>query len=79
MRQVVLAGDLALHVVVLVAVGGVADEGGVGVGFVGGVVVRNLDALILPDSQLSQNLLGMTFLSRLKRFEYANGKLVLEQ
>jgi aspartyl protease family protein len=46
---------------------------------VGGVVVRNVDALILPDSQLSQNLLGMTFLSRLKRFEYANGKLVLEQ
>ena len=28
---------------------------------------------------LSQNLLGVSFLSRLKRYEYADGRLVLEQ
>jgi aspartyl protease family protein len=33
----------------------------------------------MPDKELSQNLLGMAFLSRLKRFEYSGGKLVLEQ
>lgn len=46
---------------------------------VGGVVVRDVPALVLPNNALSQNLLGMAFLSRLKRFEYANGRLVLEQ
>jgi aspartyl protease family protein len=46
---------------------------------IGGVVVRDVDALVLPDDVLGQNLLGMAFLSRLKRFEYANGRLVLEQ
>ena len=33
----------------------------------------------LPDEALSENLLGLSFLSKLKRFEYANGKMVLEQ
>jgi len=46
---------------------------------IGGVVVRDVDALVMPDSELGQNLLGMTFLSRLKRFEYSGGRLVLEQ
>ena len=46
---------------------------------VGGVVVRDVDALVLPDAALSENLLGLSFLSRLKRFEYANGQMVLEQ
>ncbi|OQW56530.1 MAG: peptidase [Proteobacteria bacterium SG_bin9] len=46
---------------------------------IGGVVVRDVEALVLPDSALSENLLGMAYLSRLKRFEYANGRLVLEQ
>jgi aspartyl protease family protein len=46
---------------------------------VGGVRVRDVDALIMPDGMLAENLLGMTFLSRLKRFEYADGRLVLEQ
>ena len=45
----------------------------------GGVVVRDVDAMVLPDEALSENLLGLSFLSKLKRFEYANGKLVLEQ
>jgi aspartyl protease family protein len=46
---------------------------------VGGLVVRDVDAMVLPDEALSENLLGLSFLSRLKRFEYANGKMVLEQ
>jgi aspartyl protease family protein len=46
---------------------------------VGGLVVRDVDAMILPDEALSENLLGLSFLSKLKRFEYANGKMVLEQ
>ena len=45
----------------------------------GGIVVRDVDALVLPDAALSENLLGLSFLSKLKRFEYANGRLVLEQ
>jgi len=45
----------------------------------GGLVVRDVDAMILPDEALSENLLGLSFLSKLKRFEYANGKMVLEQ
>src|SRR5689334_7712762 len=46
---------------------------------IGGLVVRDVDALVLPDAALSENLLGMSFLSKLKRFEVANGKMVLEQ
>jgi aspartyl protease family protein len=46
---------------------------------VGGLVVRDVDAMVLPDEALSENLLGLSFLSKLKRFEYANGRLVLEQ
>lgn len=46
---------------------------------VGGIIVRDVDAMVLPDEALSENLLGLSFLSRLKRFEYANGQMVLEQ
>lgn len=46
---------------------------------VGGITVYDVPALVLPDEALWQNLLGMTFLSRLKRYEYANGRMVLEQ
>jgi aspartyl protease family protein len=46
---------------------------------VGGLVVRDVDAMVLPDEALSENLLGLSFLSRLRRFEYANGMMVLEQ
>jgi aspartyl protease family protein len=46
---------------------------------VGGLVVRDVDAMVLPDQALSENLLGLSFLSKLKRFEYANGQMVLEQ
>jgi aspartyl protease family protein len=43
------------------------------------VTVRNVAALIMPDEVMGENLLGLSFLSRLRRFEYSNGKLVLEQ
>jgi aspartyl protease family protein len=46
---------------------------------VGGLMVRDVDAMVLPDEALSENLLGLSFLSKLKRFEYANGQMVLEQ
>ncbi len=44
-----------------------------------GITVYDVAALVLPDEALGQNLLGVSFLSRLKRYEYANGRLVLEQ
>ena len=46
---------------------------------VGGLVVRDVDAMVLPDEALSEILLGLSYLSKLKRFEFAGGKLVLEQ
>src|ERR1700709_1326114 len=46
---------------------------------IGGLIVRDVEAMVLPDEALSENLLGLSFLSKLKRFEYAGGKMVLEQ
>ena len=46
---------------------------------VGDLVVRDVAALVMPDAALSDNLLGLSFLSRLRRFEYSAGRLVLEQ
>jgi aspartyl protease family protein len=46
---------------------------------VGNLMVRDVAAMVLPDGALSDNLLGLSFLSRLRRFEYADGKMVLEQ
>jgi aspartyl protease family protein len=43
------------------------------------IVVHDVAAMVLPDSALHDNLLGLTFLSRLRKFEYSGGKLVLEQ
>lgn len=45
---------------------------------IGGIEVRGVEALILPDKVLSVNLLGMSFLSRV-RWTHEPGKLVLEQ
>ncbi len=45
---------------------------------IGGIVVRDLPALIQPDNALGVNLLGMSFLSQV-RFSHERGKLVLEQ
>jgi aspartyl protease family protein len=46
---------------------------------VGGITVFDVQALVMPDDALWQNLLGMTFLSQLKRYESASGRMVLEQ
>ena len=43
------------------------------------ITVRNVAAMVLPDGALRDNLLGMSFLSRLHRWQFADGKLVLEQ
>src|SRR5204863_535033 len=45
---------------------------------VGSITVRDVDALVVPDESLSTNLLGMTFLSRVK-WSHDRGRLVLEQ
>jgi aspartyl protease family protein len=46
---------------------------------IGNLELRDVAALVMPDEALSDNLLGLSFLSRLRRFEYSDGKLVLEQ
>ena len=43
------------------------------------LAVHNVAAMVLPDGALSDNLLGLSFLTRLRHFEYSGGKLVLEQ
>lgn len=43
------------------------------------ISVRDVVALVMPDEALSKNLLGPSFLSKLRRFEYSSGKLILEQ
>jgi len=45
----------------------------------GGITVYDVPALVLPDDALWRNLLGMSFLSKLRRFEVAGGRLLLEQ
>ena len=46
---------------------------------IGDIAVYDVPALVLPDEALSQNLLGVVFLSKLRRYEVAGGRLVLEQ
>ena len=46
---------------------------------IGDISVYDVPALVLPDEALSQNLLGIAFLSKLRRYEVADGRLVLEQ
>jgi aspartyl protease family protein len=45
---------------------------------VDGITVRDVDAAVMDDDALKVNLLGMTFLSRVK-FTHDRGRLVLEQ
>jgi aspartyl protease family protein len=45
---------------------------------IGDLTVRNVAGLVLPDQALAQNLLGMSFLSRV-HWQYQSGKLVLDQ
>jgi aspartyl protease family protein len=46
---------------------------------IGDITVSDINALVLPDRALSQNLLGVSFLSRLRRYEVAQGRLLLEE
>jgi aspartyl protease family protein len=46
---------------------------------VNGIRVYDVQAVVIPDQSLNVNLLGMSFLSRVRRFEMANGRLVMEQ
>jgi len=43
-----------------------------------GITIYDVQAIVVPDSALSTNLLGMSFLSRVK-WTHEHGKLVLEQ
>jgi aspartyl protease family protein len=45
---------------------------------VGDIIVRDIPALVVPDEALSVNLLGMSFLSRV-RWSHERGRLILEQ
>ena len=45
---------------------------------IGNIVVRDLPALVSPDEALGVNLLGMSFLSRL-RWSHDHGNLIIEQ
>ena len=45
---------------------------------VNGITVNDVEAAVMPDSALGVNLLGMTFLSRVK-WSHDHGRLVLEQ
>ena len=46
---------------------------------IGRVVVRDVSATVARDDSLSGVLLGMSFLNRLKKFEFDSGTLVLTQ
>ncbi|MHA1158388.1 MAG: retropepsin-like aspartic protease family protein [Alphaproteobacteria bacterium] len=46
---------------------------------VGGIRVRDVDAVVIAGEALPINLLGMSFLGRLSQFEMARGRLVLSQ
>ncbi|HZT27443.1 MAG TPA: TIGR02281 family clan AA aspartic protease [Pseudolabrys sp.] len=46
---------------------------------IGDITVFDVPAIVFPDEALAQNLLGMAFLSKLRRYEVADGRLVLEQ
>ncbi|TNC09270.1 TIGR02281 family clan AA aspartic protease [Methylobacterium terricola] len=44
---------------------------------VGGITVRDVEALVLPSGRLETSLLGMSFLRRLRGFEVAAGRMTL--
>lgn len=46
---------------------------------IGSVSLENVDAVILPAGALDANLLGMSFLGRLSRFEFRGSELILTQ
>lgn len=46
---------------------------------VGGISLSNVEAIVAQEGALGVNLLGMSFLRKLRTFEMQNGRLVLEQ
>lgn len=44
---------------------------------VGDIVVRDVRAVVVPEDKLQVSLLGMTFLSKLSRFEVSGDRLIL--
>src|ERR1700682_6364973 len=46
---------------------------------IGGLMGGDVEGMGLPGEGVSENLLGLSFLSKLKGFEYANGTMVLGQ
>lgn len=75
---IVLPGDYTAKVS---TAGGVAKAARVRLGEVeiGDIRVTDVDAFVLSDDQLGTNLLGMSFLGRLKAFSIENGRLILNQ
>ena len=45
---------------------------------VGDIVRRNVQAIVLRPGKLSVNLLGQSFMSRLKGYRFEDGELVLQ-
>jgi aspartyl protease family protein len=45
----------------------------------GSIIVRDVEAVILPDGQLGSNLLGMSFLNKLRGFEVSGQTLILRE
>jgi clan AA aspartic protease (TIGR02281 family) len=45
---------------------------------VGEILMRDVPALVHPDSRFQGSLLGMSFLSRLSQFEVSRGRLILK-
>jgi aspartyl protease family protein len=46
---------------------------------IGSIRIENVEAMVLSEGALGQNLLGMSFLRRLARFEFKKGVLELER
>ena len=75
---IILPGDFTAEVS---TAGGIADAARVRLQEieVGSIRVSNVEAFVLSDDQLATNLLGMSFLGRLKGFAIEDGRLVLTQ
>ena len=46
---------------------------------IGKITVNGVQAVVLDDRALSTNLIGMSFLTRLAKYEVQNGSLLLVQ
>jgi aspartyl protease family protein len=46
---------------------------------IGRIRIDNVHAVVLEDKALPQGLIGMSFLSKLKRFEVRGGDMVLDR